>query len=166
VTKSPNDLGSKFTVSVIIGSVTDFVGFDINITWNNALIAFSSLDNNSLNTIWPNAEGFFDPLPPPGYVNGVYKNGTGIIDFAVVKLGGSSFNGTGTLYNITFKIMEASNSTLSTSIHFSMAKLSNSTAGTIPATLIDGNYIMKNSTSVTQRVFTRRGGPGRQALMT
>ena len=38
--KGPGDLNSFFNVTVTIANVTDLFGFDINITWNNALITF------------------------------------------------------------------------------------------------------------------------------
>jgi hypothetical protein len=150
---------------VKIQNVTDLFGFDINITWNNTLITFASLENSSLNTVWPN--GFFEPLRAIGYENGYEngnQNGSGYADFAAVAEGGPSFNGTGTLYTITFNIMKASDSSLTTSIHFSTVKLSNSSASKISATLTDGKYTMRKSTQVARG--RRGGGPGRQALMT
>jgi hypothetical protein len=135
VSETPSNINKKFTVSVKVQNVTDLFGLDINITWDNTLITFASLDNSSLSTIWPS--GFFEPLSSPGY-----QSGAGYVDFAAVATGGPSFNGTGTLYSITFNIVKACNFPLSTSIHFSMVKLSDSGANPISATLIDGQYTM------------------------
>jgi hypothetical protein len=134
VSKSPSDLGSTFTVPVQISNVNDLFGFDINITWDNTLITFLSLNNASLSTIWP--QGWFDPLTPSP------QTGAGYVRYAAVAEGKPGFTGSGTLFNLTFTIIKACNFPLSTPIHFDGVKLSDSSANSIPVTLNDGQYSM------------------------
>jgi len=140
VTKNPSDLGSTFTVSVNIQGVSDLFGFDMNITWDNTLITFSSLDDTPLNTVFVN---YFTPLGEDP--NPVYQTGAGYVRFAAVKTGQPpGFSGSATLFTLTFLIMKADNFPHSTSIHFDSpnVKLSDSAANPIPATLTDGSYSM------------------------
>jgi hypothetical protein len=137
VTKAPSDLGNTFTVPVQISDVTDLFGFDINMTWDNTLITFSSLDSSSLSTVWP--QGFFTPLPLPGYQTDV-----GTVRFAAVATGGSGFtsSGTTTLFTITFTVAKSGNFPYSTSIHFNSVKLSDHLGNPITVTTTDGPYSM------------------------
>jgi hypothetical protein len=139
--KSPSDLNSFFDVYVDV-DIHDLFAFDIKITWDDALITFSSLDNSPLNTIWP--QGFFEPLnpnPPPGYVTG-----PGYVRYAAVAEGKPGYTGTNHLFKLTFKIVKACNFVLSTSIHFDTVKLSDSNANPISATITDGQYSMSATT--------------------
>jgi hypothetical protein len=139
VTKTPGDVGGTFTVSVKVLDVSDLYGFDIKITWNNALITFSSLDNSSLTAIWP--LGDFQPLPEPGY-----ETGAGYVRYAAVDTPSPpdmpGFTGFGTLFNITFHIEQGCNFPLSTAISFDTVKLSDSHSNAITPTLSDGTYNM------------------------
>jgi hypothetical protein len=135
VTKSPVNVGENFTVSAKIQGVTDLFGFDIKITWDNALITFLSLNSTSLNSMWP--QGHFEPLPAPGCQTGV-----GYVRYAAVATGKPGFTGSGTLFNITFQIVKAWNSSLSTSIHFDTVELGDSHWSAISAALTDGQYNM------------------------
>lgn len=134
VNKSPMDNGTDFTVPVMI-NVTDIYGFDINITWDNSLISFQTLDNTPLNAIWP--QGFFEPLPLPGY-----EASPGSVRYAAVPQGGSGFTGSGALFNLTFRIIKTCNFPLSTAIHFASIKLSDSNLNVITPILTDGTYNM------------------------
>jgi hypothetical protein len=134
VTKTPTDVGTNFTVAVNVSGIQDLFGFDINLTWNNSLITFSSLDNTPLNTIWP--QGVFEPLTPR------VQSGTGFARYAATAAGGSGFTGSGTIYRIVFHIEEASNFQLATLIDFDAVKLSDSHAEAISATVTAGHYTM------------------------
>ncbi len=139
VSKSPADLGNTFTVPVQISNVSDLFGFDIKITWNNALITFLSLDDSPLNTVFAS---YFEPLNND---TPHYQTGDGYVRFAAVKTGIPGFSNpdsTTTLYTITFTISKAGNFPYSTLMHFDTVKLSNSAADPITATLTDGNYSM------------------------
>jgi hypothetical protein len=140
VSKAYRDIGTYFTINVNLVDVTDFYGFDVNITWDNTLITLASLDNSSLTTIWP--QGFFEPLPSPGY-----QVGAGYVRFAAAATGGPSFNGSGTLFTLTFYIQKGSNiATLQTPIYFKTVKLSNSLYTSIPATVQCGMYQISPNT--------------------
>lgn len=147
VSKTPSDLGHTFTVPVQIGNVNDLFGFDIKITWDNTLITFLSLDNTTLNTVWP--QGFFEPLPSPGY-----QTGAGYVRLAAVATGTPGYTGVGptTLFSITFTIAKAGNFPYTTSLHFDTVKLSDHNAYTITATATDGPYSM--SATVPDLDFT------------
>jgi hypothetical protein len=132
--KNPSDLNSFFDVYVDV-QINDLFAFDLNITWNNDLIAFSTLENSSLYSVWP--QGFYEPLPLPGYQTGV-----GYVRFAAVATGGSGYNNTGHLFRLTFQVAKASNFELSTLIHFKTVKLSDSQANSISVTVTDGTYTM------------------------
>jgi len=134
VNKNPSDNGTDFTVPIMI-NVTDLYGFDINITWDNNLINFQTLDNTPLNVIWP--QGFFEPLPLPGY-----QASSGSVRYAAVPQGGSGFTGSGTLFSLTFKVIKTCNFPLSTVIHFVSIKLSDSNLNAITPILTDGTYNM------------------------
>lgn len=140
--KNPTDLTSFFDVYVDV-DIHDLFAFDIKITWNDAYITFSNLDNTPLNTIWP--QGFFEPLnlnPPPGYLTG-----PGYVRYAAVATGQPGYTGIHHLFKLTFKIVKACNFILSTSIHFDTVKLSNSNANEItPLTITDGSYSMSATT--------------------
>ena len=137
VAENPSDVGSTFTVPVQISDVTDLFGFDINITWNNALITFVSLNNASLSTVW--TAGEFDAT---------YQTGAGYVRYAAVATGKPGYTGAGpqTLFTLTFTIVEADNFPLSTYLHFFAVKLSDSNANPISATLSDGTYTMSATT--------------------
>lgn len=136
MSKSPSDLGNTFTVPVQISNVADLFGFDIKITWDNTLITFASLSSNA-GAVW--AQGYFEPLPSPGY-----QTGAGYVRYAAVATGGSGYTNAGptTLFTITFTIVKAGNFPYSTSLHFDTVKLSDHNANTISATPIDGSYAM------------------------
>jgi hypothetical protein len=134
VTKAPGDLGSTFPVSVKISSVNDLFGFDINITWDNSLITFSSFDRNPLNATW--GSYYFEPLSPSP------QTGIGYIRFAAVKMGTPGFTGSGTLFTVEFTIVKAGNFPYSTSIAFDTVKLSDSNASEITATKTPCSYSM------------------------
>lgn len=129
-----SDLNSFFDVYVDV-QINDLFAFDLNITWDNNLITFSSLDNSSLYGVW--TQGFYEPLPGTGY-----QTGAGYIRFAAVATGGSGYTGTGHLFKLTFQVVKASNIQLSTSIHFKTVKLSDSQADTIIVDVTDGTYTM------------------------
>jgi len=137
VAKNPSDNGTLFTVPVQISNVSDLFGFDINITWDNTLITLSSLNNTYLSTIWP--QGFYEVFN---------QTGPGYVDYAAVATGGSGYtnSGSGTLFSLTFKIIDTGNFPLSTPIQFYAVKLSDSQANAITPILNDGSYSMSATT--------------------
>jgi len=141
ISKHPIDLNSFFDVYVDV-EITDLFGFDINITWNDALITFNSLDKTNLTLIWP--QGFFEPLK--GETGPPYQTGPGYFRYAAVATGQPGYTGTHTLFGLKFKIVKACNFVLSTSIQFKMVKLSNHNGDEITATKTDGLYTMSATT--------------------
>jgi hypothetical protein len=141
VSETPSALGTTFTVPVQISDVNDLFGFDINITWNNALITLASLTSNA-GTVWP--QGYFEPLPTPGYETGVDLTGVGYARYAAVATGGSGYTGAGptTLFTVTFTVAKAGNFPYSTALHFAAVELSDQNANPIPFESIDGPYTM------------------------
>lgn len=140
VSEIPSDLGNTFTVPVQISNVADLFGFDINITWDNSLITFASLSSNA-GAVW--IQGYFEPLPTPGY-----QTGAGYVRYAAVATGGSGYTNAGptTLFTITFNIVKAGNFPYSTSIAFDTVKLSDSNANEIVATKNPCLYSMSAAT--------------------
>jgi hypothetical protein len=127
---------TSFTVPVQITDVNDLFGFDINITYDNTLINFSSLDSSSLSTVWP--QGYFEPLPTAPSP----QTGPGYVRFAALAEGYPSYNTTGTttLFQLTFTIVKADNFPHSCSLHLDGVKLSDPNANPITFTPSDGTY--------------------------
>jgi len=144
INKDPINVTSFFDVYVDVtidparGSSLGLLGFDINITWDNSMITFDSLDNTSLSTIWP--QGFFEPLTP------AVQSGAGYVRYAAVAKGTPAYTGTGHLFKLTFKIVKSCNFVLSTPIHFDTVKLSDPNGDDIAAIKTDCTYTMSKTT--------------------
>jgi hypothetical protein len=113
--------------------VNDLFAFDVNITWDNTLITYDSIDKTPLDAIWP--QGHSEVYDPP-------LTGPGWLKFVSVANGGSGYTGAHSLFKVTFKIVKACNFPAQTAIHFVTAKLSNSLAQSITVTTTDGQYQM------------------------
>jgi len=142
VSKGYSDIGTDFTVNVGIQDIEDFFGFDINVTWDNSLIAFEDCSYNAtLDTLW--SSNWFLEQNTTG-VNG----GTGWYRLVAVSTS-SDFNTTGsqTLFSLTFQVERGSNvQQLQTLIHFAAVELSNSFSVSIPAAEDDGVYQISSTT--------------------
>src|SRR5271157_586766 len=142
VLKAYGDIGTTFTLDVEVGGIQDLFGFDINLTWDNSLIAFVGCNYNStLNTLWPS--GWFLQQNTTG-VNG----GTGWFRLVAVSTSGGFTTTSGqTLFTLTFQVEKGSNvQQLQTSIHFASVQLSNSLYTAIPAGIVDGLYQISPTT--------------------
>jgi PKD repeat protein len=130
-----DDIDTTFQVNVTIADVADLKGFGINVTWDNSLITFVSVNfTATLNNIWGARAGNWDVVDN--------TTGVGFYDLAALSLA-SSFNGTGPtpLYQLTFNVEDPeTNSARNCSIHFAGDDLSNSVPSPIPHTVTDGNY--------------------------
>ena len=142
--ETPSD--TSFTVPVQITNVEDFFGFDINITWNNTLINFASLDNTTLGGstgIWP--QGFFEPLAFESPYTTV-QSGAGYVRYSAVAEGGSGYTNTGTatIFTLTFNIVKTGNFPYATTLHIDTTslKLSDHNGDPITAATTDGTYTM------------------------
>jgi len=128
VQKHPSDVGTTFSVDVTINGVTDLLGFDVNITWDNSLITLVSTDyDTDLTTIWGT------------YFIASDQIGAGYRRIAVVGTGGS-FTGTNDLMTLTFNVASATPG--QTLIHFKLDTLSDHLANSITHTTTDGTYKM------------------------
>jgi hypothetical protein len=151
--KIPSNLYSFFDVyvDVDIQDPEDLLAFDINITWNNNLIIFSSLDKSYLSTtIWP-SQGYYEPLSETG---GAYRTDVGTFRYAAVAQGLPGYTGTGHLFKLTFQIVKACNFELSCYIHFNIVKLSDHNAHEISVTKNDGLYTMSATTPDLEFVYS------------
>lgn len=135
ISKNPGDVDSFFDVYVTIDDVTGLFGFDIEITWDNALINFDSYDTTPLNTVWSVA---------PGWEEALHTISPGSFKLVALSLNQSFTKDPGSqvLYSIHFKIVKACNFVLQTDIHFAVHKLSDSAWTAIPHTVTDGHYYM------------------------
>jgi hypothetical protein len=125
------EIGTDFTVDVKVEEIEDFLGFDIELTWDNTLITLVDPDDTPLNVVWPQG---FAVVSPSG-------SGPGYFRYVAVAEGGNSYTGSGTLLTLRFHVEEVSDFVqLHTSIHFEITKLSNSFSVPIPAAVDDGLY--------------------------
>jgi len=135
--KVPTDVGTTFNVNVTLADFKNLSGFDIKLIWNSTLITKTAVDYTTpLNALWGVGAWsvFFE------------QNIAGSYELVVVALGTSVSNvAASNLFTVTFRIDRCSNFPLSTSIHFSLVKLSDDTEpipNPIPATATDGVYNM------------------------
>ena len=146
VQKAYGDIGHDFTLDVKIADIADLYGFDINVTWENSLITSVPVDYiNAFDALWGSGN------------YAVIQNSTGAGYYRIVVVAQSpavGFTGSGTLLTLTFHIVRGSNvAPLQTPIHFETAKLSDSNATSIPATVVDGLYEMSSNTPVLKWVL-------------
>lgn len=140
VTKNPGDAGSTFTWPVKVVDVENLYGFDINVTWNNALLTFKTVSyTTELNAIWTAThwEMFINRTAVTGGI-GSYK----LVAFSTQN----EFDlptGSQALFTITFNIVgQSSNHDKTTTLDFVTAKLSDKNANPITNTPVDGTYTM------------------------
>ena len=140
VSKVPIDVDSFFDIFVTIEKVTDLYGFDIRVSWNNALLTLDSVSYNaSLDALWPG--GWF-VAKSETYGGG----GGGGGGYMLVALSTStSFTedpGSQVLFPMHFKILKGCNFVLETPIYFDVVKLSDSNYQPILHTKTNGQYSM------------------------
>jgi len=143
VSKGPGDVDSFFDILVTIANVTDLYGFDIRVSWNNALLTLDSVPYNaSLDALWPG--GWF-VAKSETYVGG----GGGGGGYMLVALSTStSFTedpGSQVLFPMHFKILKGCNFVLETPIYFDVVKLSDSNYQPILHTKTNGLYHMAST---------------------
>jgi hypothetical protein len=144
ISKAPEDVGTKFNVSVLLSNFANFAGFDINLTWDGSIIGFVSADKTLLNSLWPG-----------GWTIVFEQSGADYYELAAVALATSASNaGASALFNVTFQADRSSTSPLQTPIHFAVAQLSDTMSNPIPATVTDGTYTMSAAETI---VFSELG---------
>lgn len=130
VTKTLDQVGTTFPVNVTIKTVRSLQGFDINMTWNDELIALFDVEvESTLDNIWGSGNWFL----------AYNQSGPGYCEVAAASTANSfTSQEARPLVVLTFEVKHASSG--NTTIHFALAKLSNSRGHSIPATLTDGIY--------------------------
>jgi hypothetical protein len=157
VEKHAADIDSFFNVTFRIEDFNDLAGFDLNITWNNALIAFEAESYSAyLSALWSS----YNVVK---HENGTTPDGTGYYKFVALSLaGGHSSVASMVLLKLTFKVRNPlTNSMRETVVHFETHKLSDSNSGEIEHVAEDGAYriwgqkptLIMNPTTKTCRTY-------------
>ena len=122
----------NFTIAVEIIGITDFKGFDIQLSWNSSILNYTSHSVKVPVETYP--EGVLHE-PVMELMNSVNATlGTYWVAFATIV--GPSFNGDGTVFEMTFTVLDFGQCPLS----ISNSDLSNSTAGPINHLVEDGYF--------------------------
>lgn len=140
VNEAPIGLYTTFTQTVTLSQFSHFAGFDIELTWDNSLITFTTVDyTTTLNALWGTSKW--------SMVN--EASGAGYFELAAVALASSASNaGASALFTLTFQVARfpLGGPALSTPIHFALVQLSDDATPTpnpIPCvTVTDGLYTM------------------------
>jgi hypothetical protein len=125
------DVGTTFTVNVTIQHVQDLFGFDLNITWDETLLAFSnSFYQETLDAAWGSGEWF------------LVENETSPGSFRLIAVSlANSFNTTEEQTIFTLELtVENPLQPGQTPIYFAVHKLSDSQANPITHLVQDGTY--------------------------
>jgi hypothetical protein len=134
--KEYSDVDSTFTVTMKIEDVTNLYGFDIKITWDDALIVLSAASYSTfLTSIW----GAFDDF--------LTTNGTGYYRFIAVSTQ-NNFSSTGSqsLLDLTFRVKDPlTNSLTGTPLHFEIHILSDKDSREITNVVEDGAYTIQGN---------------------
>jgi hypothetical protein len=116
---------------------TNLFGFDINVTWNNALITFRTVSyTTTLNSIW--GVGWMKMINQTGV-----NSGTGYYKLVAVStsLDFDLDPGAQALFVLTFQVKDPqSNHNRQTSLHFATTKLSDRDSNPITNVPVDGTY--------------------------
>jgi len=128
-----SNVGTSFQVNMTVTDITDLQGFDLNLTWDNTLLALSSVDfTSTLNSVWGSGNWY------------ALKNESGVGYYKLVAVStASSFTGAGPtpLCTLSLTVQDPqSNSERQTLIHFGTHKLSDSQSNPIPHIITDGTY--------------------------
>lgn len=131
---STTPVGTTFEMTAKVENVTGLYGFDINITWNGALIAY---DHDSYSSLLSDMWG---PGENSSWAVLSHTGGNGYYRFIAVSLN-NSFTGSHGLFTVGFKIEDPNtNSMKQTQIHFDIHKLSDINSQPIAHDVEDGTY--------------------------
>lgn len=156
VNKTPFDVGTTFDVTVKLANYVNLAGFDINITWDGALITCTSVNYNAtLDALWTVGN----------WSTPVEKSGVGYYELVAVALATSASNtGAQALFKMTFKVDIGDGVPLQTPIHFGVVLLSDNSVPIpkpIVAVATDGMYYMATTfhdVAVTNVTTCKDGG--------
>lgn len=145
-----NVIGQTITVAVVIEDVVDLAGLDSKISWNPAYLEYVN------HTLTVPFEDYTTPIPPSPYGGIIHapilllkdevNTTAGTFWVAFTNLGGPSFNGSGSVVIITFKVLQQPNAgenNLSLPLHFTSVDLATSIGESIPCEIRDGFVIVE-----------------------
>jgi len=174
-----NVTGKEFTIACVIEDVMDLAGVDIQFMWNTTYLDYVS------HTRTAPVEDYPTSIPPSPYGGIVHQplltladepnDSPGIYWVAFATLGGPSFNGSGTVFIMTFRVKNQpspNEEDVTLGLHFLSVDLARSTAaggGPIPRDIFDGTVIIRalelvhkliiSSSPVAGIPFTINGDP-------
>ena len=129
ITLSPS---KNFTIAVKISNVTDLIGLDIQLSWNASILNYTS------HVVKIPVESYTDGIlhEPIMQVKNEVNATAGTCWVAFVTLAGPSFNGSGTVFEMTFTVIDFGEC----SIDISSSDLSDSNGQQISHTSEDGYF--------------------------
>ncbi|MCW3987884.1 MAG: C25 family cysteine peptidase [Candidatus Bathyarchaeota archaeon] len=148
-------VGKTFTVAVVVENVSDLAAFNIQFSWNTTYLEYVN------HTATIPVEDFLDPIPPSPYAGILHDPPLRLKDEVNVTagtywaafgtLGGPSFNGNGTVFVMTFRVVYqplVGEEDVSLSLHLTGTDLARDPlagGGTIAHDIFDGTVIIHAS---------------------
>jgi len=146
---SGSAIGEEFKVAVVIENVTDLYGVDLKIGWDTTYLEYI---DHTLTIPWNNSQTPVDPSPYAGLLYApilpiLDANDTagGTYQAAVSTLGGHPFNGNGTAFNMTFKVIgepEPWEEDVNTTIRFLLHDVADTSGTSIPHDVVNATVII------------------------
>jgi len=142
-----NVTGKTFTIAVVVEDVTDLIGFDVEFRWNTTYLKCKS------HTLTITVEDY-PYIIPPSYYAGILHDPpmwlyivpeSGFYWPVAVTLGGPGFNGDGTVFVMTFKVVNQpspAEEDFTTTLHISHVNLGAGSGGSIPHNIFDGTVVI------------------------
>jgi hypothetical protein len=122
----------NFTIEVKIANITDFYGFDIRLSWNTSVLNYTS------HTVKIPVENYPDGAlhEPVLEIKNEVNTTAGTYTLVYTSLSAPSFNGSGTVFNMTFTVMDFGECAL----NIYVSKLSDSSGQPINHTVENGYF--------------------------
>ena len=142
-----NVTGKTFTIAMVVEDVTDLVGLDIVFRWNTTYLKCKS------HTLTITVEDYPAVQPPSPYAGIIHdptlgwepeEPGSGVYWAVGSTLGGPGFYGSGTVFIMTFKVVNQpspAEEDFTTTLHISHVNLA-SYEGSIPHNIFDGTVVI------------------------
>ncbi len=136
VERNGGDIGTCFNVNITVEDVSDLFGFDLNITWDNSMIALTGVEfTTRLDEVWGQDHWFC----------AFNSTGSGWYALSAVSLS-TGFTTTGVKPLATLQFFVENAPAGETPIHFAMIRLGSSGWKTIPIDEVrDGTYRLLSS---------------------
>jgi hypothetical protein len=162
-------VGEMFTVACVVESVNNLSGVSLMFSWNTTCLGYVA------HTLTVPVEDFSSlqaPSPYPGIIHTPeivvqdrVEEYAGTYEVAVATLGESAFNGSGTLFTMTFHVsyIPMSQNYIDTSLHFDHVELGDPDAQIITHTEQDGivrilGWDVDNHDLAVMKVYTAKNG--------